>query len=162
MSRAILFLLALAVSGLGLASLLRPVDMAAIVEMPLPSAASRTDVRAIYGGLVTGVGVFLLSCALRRGMVRTGLMAAACVFGGAALGRFFGLMVEGFGQPLMVIVMLLEATGAGLATWGALIEPGLTRIGPPKGPAAQPSIPGASSSAPKSNTPASSGGSPVR
>jgi hypothetical protein len=128
-SRAVLVLLGLAATGLGLASLLRPVEMAAMVELPLPSAASRTDVRAIYGGVVAGIGVFLLTCALRRGMVRTGLAAAACVFGGAALARFFGLSIEGFGQPLMLITALLETVAAGLAIWGAIIEPGLTRIG---------------------------------
>lgn len=130
MSRAVLVLLALAATGLGLASLLRPVEMAAIVELPLPSAAARTDVRAVYGGVITGIGVFLLMCTLRRGMVRTGLAAAACVFGGAALGRVFGLSIEGFGQPLMLIIALLETIAAGLAVWGIIVEPGLTRIGP--------------------------------
>lgn len=162
MSRIILILLAVAVTGLGAASLLFPIEMTAIVELPLPSPASRIDVRAIYGGLVTGVGVFLLLCALRGDMVRTGLMAAACVFGGAAFGRFFGLTVEGFGQPLMVIVLLLETTGAGLAVWGALIERQFTRIGPAKGTVPRPPTPtGAPPSPPKSDaTP--SGGSPAR
>jgi hypothetical protein len=128
MTRAVLVLLGLAVTGLGLASLLRPVEMAAIIELPLPSPAARTDVRAIYGGVITGIGVFLLACALRRDMVRAGLAAAACVFSGAALGRFLGLTVEGFGQPLMIIVLLLEVTAAGLAIWGVVVEWGRVRI----------------------------------
>jgi hypothetical protein len=166
MTRGVLVLLGLAVSGLGLASLLRPVEMAAIVELPLASPTARTDVRAIYGGVITGVGVFLLACALRRDMVRAGLAAAACVFSGAALGRFFGLTVEGFGQPLMVIVMLLETMAAGLAIWGILVEPGVARIGaprirptPPPTPAAKPPSP-PSPSTPEGPRPP--GGTPVR
>lgn len=123
MSRAVLTLLGLAMMGLGLAALLRPVEMAAIVELPLPSAASRVDVRAMYGGLVMGLATFLLVCATRTSLLRIGSTAAACVFSGAALARAFGLIVEGTGQPLMLIVTMLEAMAAGLATWGAITAP---------------------------------------
>lgn len=123
MSRAVLVLLGLALTGLGLASLLRPSEMAAIVELPLAAPMARVDVRAIYGGAITGIGVFVLSCAFLRSTLRTGLIAAACVFGGAALGRVIGLSAEGFAQPLMLIVAVLETVAAGLAVWGAWTAP---------------------------------------
>lgn len=128
MTRSLLLLLGLAASGLGIASLLRPAEMAALTELPLTTAAARIDFRAVYGGAITGVGLFLLGCALRRDLVRTGLMAAACLFGGAGFARLFAMSIDGFGQPLMVITMLLELVAAGLAAWGVIVDPSLIRL----------------------------------
>lgn len=151
MTRAVLVLIALATCGFGVAFVLRPVEMAGVLHLSLSAPSARIEVRAVYGGMQVGLGVFLLVCAMRRNLLRVGLSAAACVFTGLAVARFFGLMLEGFSQPLMLIVLMLEAMVAVLATWGAATTPGArAAMGPPAGV----STPGGSTSDRTAETPA--------
>jgi hypothetical protein len=123
MSRAVLVFLALSVLGFGAVFTARPVELAQVVEILLPTPTSRTDFRAVYGGLELGLGMFLLVCALRRHLVRVGLQAAFWALLGMASGRLVGLVADGFGQPLMILFMAIEAVAAGLAIWASLQIP---------------------------------------
>jgi hypothetical protein len=59
--RMILALTAVGFLGFGLAFTLRPDQMAALIEIALPSATARVDFAATYGGFELGVGAFCCS-----------------------------------------------------------------------------------------------------
>ncbi len=117
--RVILAFLGVTFAGVGFAFITNPDQMAAIATLTLSTPAARTDVRAMYGGLEFGIGIFLLICAFRREFVRVGLFAGACALISMATARTVGLMLDGF-DILQFMVALSEWMGGGLATWGAL------------------------------------------
>jgi hypothetical protein len=129
--RLVLVIFGLSFLGFGAAFLAYPGDMAAMVSLVLINSSARTDVRAIYGGMELGVGVFLLACALRRDFVRVGLFASACVLVAMATSRFVGLLLDGFWQPAQLFFTLLEASAGFIGTWGALVAKPAGTIAPP-------------------------------
>jgi hypothetical protein len=118
--RLILALAALTFIGFGFAFIFNPDEMAAIASITLTAPAARTDVRAMYGGLEFGFGVFLLLCTVRRRFVRIGLFAAACALVSMATARSVGLILDGLGG-LQFLIAITEWVGGGLATYGALV-----------------------------------------
>jgi hypothetical protein len=129
--RLLLVIIGMSFVGFGAAFMTWPGDMASIVSLVLIHPSARTDVRATYGGLEFGLGVFLLACALRRDFVRVGLFAAACVLVAMATARSVGLLLDGFWQPLQLLIAILEAIGGLAATWGALVAKPAGTIAPP-------------------------------
>ena len=129
--RLVLVIIGLSFVGFGAAFIAYPGDMASIVSLVLINATARTDVRATYGGLEFGVGVFFLTCAMRRDFVRVGLFAAACVLVGMATARTVGLMLDGFWQPIEWLITVTEFAGGFTATWGALVAKPEGTIAPP-------------------------------
>ncbi len=117
MPRVVLVLLAMSFIGFGLAFTLKPLEMAQVLDISLFTPTARTDFRAIYDGLEVGLGVFLLTCAFRRHLVGPGLQAGAWAFAGLASVRLVGLALEGFGQPLMIVLFIAEMVAAGLSVW---------------------------------------------
>ena len=136
--RLFLVVCALSFIGFGAAFIAYPGDMAALVSLVLINPTARTDVRATYGGLEFGVGVFFLACAMRRDFVRVGLFAAACVLMGMGTARFVGLLLDGFWQPLELLITVIEVAGGLASTWGALVAKPAGTIAPPL-PTSQPS-----------------------
>jgi hypothetical protein len=129
--RLFLVIIALSFIGFGAAFIAYPGDMSAIVSLVLIDATARTDVRATYGGLEFGIGVFFLACAMRRDFVRIGLFAAACALVGMGTARFAGLLLDGFWQPLEILITALELGGGLASTWGALVAKPQGTIAPP-------------------------------
>jgi hypothetical protein len=113
--RVYLAVVGLAFVGFGLVFTFSPERLGSIIDLPIATPAARTDIRAMYGGLELGLGVFLLVCLSRLDFVRVGLLAAACAFTGLAGGRLVGLVADGFLQPLNLVVFAVEAAGALLA-----------------------------------------------
>jgi len=99
---------ALSFIGFGAAFIAYPADMSRLVSIVLIDATAVTDVRATYGGLEFGVGVFFLACAMRRDFVRIGLFCAACVLVGMGTARFVGLLLDGFWQPLELLITAMH------------------------------------------------------
>ena len=100
-ANALLFLL------FGTSFLVLPEQMALLVSESAPaSPAGLTDMRATYGGLSLGIGLFLGHCA-HIGALRPGLLASLLVLSCAALGRLLGIFLEG--EPTSMMVLLLTA-----------------------------------------------------
>ncbi len=118
--RVILALIGLTFAGFGFAFIFNPDEMGALADLTLTMPSARTDVRATYGGLEFGLGVFLLMCAFRESFVRIGLFAAACALISMATARTVGLLTDGF-DILQTIIALTEWVGGGMATWGSLV-----------------------------------------
>ncbi len=105
---------ALGFIGFGLAFLLAP-GLLGLVELDASTPSARSDVRAVYGGIELGVGVFLAVCVRRPAWHRAGLTAQALTLGGAALGRVASLAADGLPRPLVLGLGALELLGAVLA-----------------------------------------------
>jgi uncharacterized protein DUF4345 len=107
-ARGLLFSSSLVFVGVGAGFLLIPARYAHILEISLPTAMARLDVRATYGGLELGVGIFLILCTVRRKWIRPGLWALALATGGFAAGRLVGLVAEGTISSFMLSFLVLE------------------------------------------------------
>jgi len=115
--RLILALSALAFLAFGLAFLVSPAPMAALVHITVLSPTAHTEIRAMYGGLEIGLGVVLLTLLGRQDHVVVGLRVALFAFAGMALGRLAGLVVDGVWQPVMWLLLAIEVAAAALVVW---------------------------------------------
>jgi uncharacterized membrane protein len=103
--------------AVGAGFLIVPKQYANILEISLPTAMARTDVRATYGGLELGFGIFLILCTVRREWIRPGLWALALTVSGFATGRLFGFLAEGTINNFMLFFLVLELAVALLAVF---------------------------------------------
>jgi Domain of unknown function (DUF4345) len=115
LARGLLFLGGAVFAAIGLGFLVMPVQWAAIVEISLPTATARTDLRATYGGFDLAVGIFLVLSASRPRWVRPGLVAFGLAAAGFGSGRLLGILVEGTASPLMLGFAAIETVSAVLA-----------------------------------------------
>lgn len=104
----------------GAAFFLWPVGLPANVEIRVPTSTAATDVRAVYGGLQLGVGLFLGWCALDRSRLRVGLLAFAFAIGSMAATRVAGFVVDG--SPAAINALLLAGELGGLALAAAALR----------------------------------------
>lgn len=129
LARASVGLTALVYAGFGAVMLVAP-EVLGAVGIELRSAAARTEVRSIYGGLELGLALFLGLSAARGRWLEPALVVQAATLGGAALGRAVGLAVDGGVEALVVGLLCAEACGAALGVVAlvrlraAAVEPG--------------------------------------
>jgi hypothetical protein len=76
---------------------------------------TRTEIRAFYGGLEVGLGLFLLIAASIRRWIAAGLVAVILGFGCTAAGRALGLVLDAPEAPGVLIFLLVELVFALLA-----------------------------------------------
>ncbi|MGB1275351.1 MAG: DUF4345 domain-containing protein [Nannocystaceae bacterium] len=104
--------------AVGISFALFPTEMAAIVDIEAPSAAAKTDIRAVYGGLHLGLGIFFSVCTTYPRQAITGLRLGAVLLAAMAITRFAGIVLDG-AQPTLTYQLwameLLGATGCLLA-----------------------------------------------
>jgi uncharacterized membrane protein len=108
---------ALAFVVIGVGFIVFPVSWAQSVEILLPTAMARTDLRATYGGFDLGFGLFLAACAHRPAWHAPGLYAAAIALGGFGLTRLAGHFLDGPLDPFMWKLLAVELPVAALCTW---------------------------------------------
>lgn len=87
MIRSILWLFVAINIGLGVGCLVDPIALLGPVGIRAEGAHGLIELRAMYGGLELGFGLFLMWCAKDPSRFRTGLMAAMCQVGGLGLAR---------------------------------------------------------------------------
>jgi hypothetical protein len=95
----------------GVAYLVVPDRMTAVVGITLTSSTARADVRAVFGGLELAIAALLARLAV-RGRVDEGLAAATVLFGGLAIGRVGGAALDGEFTATTLRVIGGEAFGA--------------------------------------------------
>lgn len=106
-ARIVLVVAAATFAFFGVAYLVDPVGMTAVVDLVPASATARADIRAVYGGLELALAGWLLAKARHRNDVAEGLTLAAVVYAGLGGGRAMGLLLDG------------EASGTSLRILGA-------------------------------------------
>jgi hypothetical protein len=110
--RFVLALVGVIFAIIGIGFLTWPVSWAAAVEVQLPTAMGRIDVRATYGGFCLAFGVWLLFAACVAPYSRAGLLCCALVLAGFAFGRALGAALEGTLPRLMAFFLAVEVAGA--------------------------------------------------
>jgi len=70
------------------------------------TASAAIDVRATYGGLGLGVGIWLLLCLKRN--VRLGLLGSLVVLASIVFGRTVGLVADGNPNNFMFVFLVAE------------------------------------------------------
>ena len=133
-SRIVLVLLGVIFAGFGVAFLLWPSQMAMRVGIPLVTMAGTTDVRALYGGLEIGLGVFFAIAAASRAWRVPGLLAAFCALAGMGLARALGIALDGGPAPRNGALLGSEISGAAFALVALILERRGSRSGPMEAP----------------------------
>ncbi|MBK7976388.1 MAG: DUF4345 domain-containing protein [Deltaproteobacteria bacterium] len=116
-ARGVLMLGALVFAGIGIGCVLFPAELMSAVDLALPSAVARTEIRAFYGGLELGVAVFLTICAVRSDWVPLGLTALACLMSGMGGVRLIAALAAGREAWTQIPIALVELSGAALGVW---------------------------------------------
>lgn len=111
-----LLLQALALMALGLAYFIQPHEMTNLSGMLLMEPAAITDVRAYYGGLQMGLGMFLLLACRQPALLRGALTLLVLLYCALALARLGGLWLDGgLQQTFNLTALLFELVSAALA-----------------------------------------------
>lgn len=108
---------AIGFAGFGIALLIFPnlIGMVGIKEL---TNSGLVEIRALYGGLKLGIGLFFLLALNRPQWVRAALVAQVCLVSGLALGRIFGLVVSNWQtKPIIYLILAAELI---LAILGAI------------------------------------------
>jgi hypothetical protein len=120
--RVVTLLSGLLFAGFGAAFAAFPAAMSAYVGIELPTPTAATDVRAVYGGLEIGFGIFLLACAFSRTWGLAGLAAAALALAGLAAARVGGIVADGSPTPITFSLLAGELSGLAIAGGALLYE----------------------------------------
>lgn len=115
--RSLLRLSAAGFWAFGLWAFVAPASMLDLVGVLLTTPAAGAEVRAYYGGLELGFGLFLWMSA-GQPHARTAALAACSIYAGCAGGRVLGMLIEGSRDGFVALSGLGEAAGAA-ATWWA-------------------------------------------
>ena len=113
LARVSLVLTALVFFGFGALFALRP-DAIGTMGVVTESITARIEIRAYYGGLGLGLGIFFALAAARRGWHLPALVAQIGSLGGLAAGRVLGMSLEGSAPIAMVLFAAVELAGVGL------------------------------------------------
>ena len=96
LARFVLIVTGLSFVGYAIACFLYPVEVAGrFTGYGLDAAAGMVEIRAMYGGLQAGFGLFCLLTGLRKEWTRPGLAAIAFVMGGLVLTRGIAMGIHG-------------------------------------------------------------------
>lgn len=117
LARGVLVLGAVVFAGIGIGCVLFPAELLGAVDVRLPSAVARTEIRAFYGGLELGVAAFLVICAVRSDWVPLGLTALACLMSGMGGVRLVAALAAAREAWTQLPIALVELAGAALAVW---------------------------------------------
>jgi len=113
--RIILGISAMVFIGIGVAFLVTPQSLLPRVNINATPGTALTDVRAVYGGLDLGIGLFLAFCFV-RGQLRTGLVACVFTLGGLSCGRILGIGLNREQDMITYYLLAAEVLGVAMAT----------------------------------------------
>jgi hypothetical protein len=105
-------------AAVGVAAFVKPEWVPAAFGGQAGTASSRTEVRAVYGGLPLAMAAVVLAESRSRGAVaaRPGTDTVAALTGAMAAGRLIGAAIEGEADGVTRLFVALEAgTAAALA-----------------------------------------------
>ena len=103
--------------GLGVLFLLDPEALRDRVGISPDTPSGLAEIRSTYGGLHVGIALFLLICAARETMRRTGLLFCGLAFAGAGLARGAGILEFQATDPNQVVTASLEIAFSVITLW---------------------------------------------
>lgn len=102
----------------GLGFMLAPVFFSSLFTgAQLSTSSAIIDVRATYGGLSLGLGIWLIICAKQH--IRLGLVGSFTVLASLIIGRITGIVLDGGANMFMYLFLAAEVLFF-LVTWYAL------------------------------------------
>ncbi|MEM8547289.1 MAG: DUF4345 domain-containing protein [Pseudomonadota bacterium] len=104
----ILWLFGLITLAFGVWALLAPTQFAALAHYGLDHPGAVTELRAFYGGVEIGLGVFWILGALRQPLTRAALVSMISIWSGVVIARGLGLVLDGSGSTTMLVVLGTE------------------------------------------------------
>ena len=113
--------------GLGIACLIDPIAMLAPIGVEAVDNRGVVELRAMYGGLEFGFGLFLAWCAMEKTRARVGLTAATLQIGGlgfARLAAYVVLMPDGWLTPFLCVAEVAGAVVGAATLWWTRAEVG--------------------------------------
>ncbi|MEO5596821.1 MAG: DUF4345 family protein [Lysobacteraceae bacterium] len=114
-AKCVLLLAGLGFLGYGIAFELAPQQTMASGGLQMVGPGAAVELRAFYGGLETGLGLWLCIAAFRPGLVRSALWLTALTNGGSALSRALALLLGGEWNPFFAYALPWELGFASLA-----------------------------------------------
>ena len=99
----------------GIFCFFQPTALGEYAGLLTQSATASTEVRAMYGGLQTAIGVFALLALMRPTLVRPMLLMLAFLCTGLALGRLGGVLADGGLSAYTASGLVFEIASAGFA-----------------------------------------------
>lgn len=117
-ARLLLVLSGITFIGFGVASLIWPGTLLVSVGIAPDTAAGRTEIRAMYGGLELAIGLFFLLSARRDDRVEPALLASTLFFFGLGAGRLCGMVLEGQAPAPIPAFLAVEIVAGSLSLWG--------------------------------------------
>jgi hypothetical protein len=116
-ARLLLMLNSALFSLFGLLYLIWPTAMCATLHLVATRPTAIVDVRATYGGMQLGIAALLAYCAISIGGTAFGLLSAACIVGGLAVGRLIGIAANGGTSGLVWLIVGVEVTATIINVW---------------------------------------------
>ena len=127
--RTILLLAGLLFLGFGAWMATEPEALGRFVRFDTTDPLTLTEVRAFYGGLEIGLGLFLLGCAALGRALRPALILVALVFGLTAAARIAGIVLDRPDNRTVYAFLAVELLGAVLGLVGAFAARPRQRVG---------------------------------
>jgi hypothetical protein len=101
--------------GFGIGAVTAPRELAMFITGGAPSIPSAIiDMRATYGGVALGMGLFFGVCATRSQWVRPGLFGSLLVVASIGAARVVGFVVDGQPNGFMLMLLSTEVIFVGL------------------------------------------------
>ena len=114
----LLWFVCIAFVGFGLAFTIAPEPIADLITGTSPDEPSGLiDMRATYGGVAIGMGIFVGLCARRRDWTRIGLIFSLLVIAGIGAARVVGIVADGSPNGFMLAFLALEVAFVALITF---------------------------------------------
>lgn len=86
-----------------------PLRAVAPLELNVNTVSALNELRATYGGMQVGIGLFLLAGARRAALARPALLAQALMVGGLAAGRLVSIGLQGLPSGFVQGLLVLES-----------------------------------------------------
>ena len=106
--RIFLVLVSLAFLFFGVLGLVNPVGTVLPMDIAIETAQAKTELRATYGGLMLGIGIFLAYTAYDLNAVRLGLIAVICMLLVIGSTRLLGIAIDGTRTNLQWMLLCFE------------------------------------------------------
>lgn len=103
---------------LGVLFAVSPMDWFARLAIELNDAAGYTELLSMYIGLMSGIGLFSIICAVKKPYIPAGLLFTLVSYLGLAIVRSWGIFVGGNYDQLMLQLLMAEVVGILSAGFG--------------------------------------------
>lgn len=96
----------------GIACFFNPAMLTDLTGITMTSSIAITEIRAMYGGVQTAIGILCLIGFLKASMMRPALATLAFVLAGLAVSRSIGLLIDSSGSEYIYGAVGFEITTA--------------------------------------------------